>query len=65
MYFFLSTLTSFPNPTRTFSLPHKVTWTEPIAKKVKIEKIVCNVIMECPELDDGSCPTCVVDKVWE
>ena len=33
-------------------------------KKVQVKRLVCKRIDGCPE-KNGTCPTCVVEKVWE
>ena len=48
----------------TNQLPPKVISSKEPLKKVQVERLVCKRIDGCPEIN-GSCPTCVVEKVWE
>ena len=43
--------------------PPKITSAEPL-KKVQVKRFVCKRIDGCPE-KNGTCPTCVIEKVWE
>ena len=52
-----------PSKNITSKEPPKITSTEPL-KKVQVKRLVCKRIDGCPE-KNGTCPTCVVEKVWE